>query len=98
MSKGVLPDDRLVSLDEHACNTRNETADRTQFWRVDVRSQRRGNHCRVFQPPSPVLFQSRISRSFAQAIDRAFNLPGSGFDGGKAVGDRQTEIIVTVVC
>jgi hypothetical protein len=42
------------------------------------------------------LFQRSVARPLADAVDASLNLPGAGFDGGQAVGDRQAQVVVAV--
>ena len=41
-------------------------------------------------------FERAVARPFAEAVDRAFDLPGPGLDGRQAVGHGQAEIVVAV--
>src|SRR5579863_5856575 len=42
------------------------------------------------------LFERSVSGTFADAVDGALDLAGSGGDGGHSVGDGHTEIVVAV--
>ena len=37
-----------------------------------------------------------VAGPLADAVDRAFDLPGAFLDGGQAVGDGQAEVVVAV--
>ncbi len=42
------------------------------------------------------LFEGGVSGPLADAVDRAFDLPGAGLDGGQTVGDGQAQVVVAV--
>ena len=42
------------------------------------------------------LFQRAIARALADAVDRAFDLPGAAANRGQAVGDRHAEIVMAM--
>ena len=42
------------------------------------------------------LFQRAVAGPFADAVDRALDLPGAGLDGGQAVGHGQAQVVVAV--
>ena len=42
------------------------------------------------------LFERRVARALADAVDRALDLPHAGADRGQRVGDGEAEIVVAV--
>src|SRR4029077_2413639 len=92
--KGVLADDRLVTLDDHPGDARNEPADAAQFLGVDA-----GRQLVIVLPRAEghdQLFERGGAGPFAQAVDRALDLPRTRFERRQAVGYRQTEVVVAV--
>lgn len=90
----VLPDDRLVPLHLHAGDLGNQLAGREQLGRVDlgiavvvVGTGLEGHDD---------FFEGCIAGSFAETIDRAFDLSRAGFDRRQAVGDGEAQVIMTV--
>src|SRR5262249_43041465 len=92
--KRVAPDYRLVWLNVHTGDLRQQLATPIQLRRSNRRVER--HHT----PPTPqrhnYLFQGGVSRPLPNSIYRALNLPGSGFQSRDRVRHRKPQIVVTV--
>ncbi len=94
MSERVLSHNGLVSLHLHPGDRRHQVTGRIQPIGIHIRltavivGPRFDRH--------HDLFQRGVARTFAQSVDRAFNLTSSGFDRRQTVGHGQSQIVVTV--
>ena len=94
VGKRVAADDRLVALHLHAGDVRDQPAGRHQPLRVDARVGvviilPRAHRHHDF-------FERAVAGPFADAVDRALDLPRAVFDAGQAVGHGQAQIVVAM--
>ena len=90
----VAADDRLVPLDGQPGDRRDHPADRIEPLGLDA-----GGQAVVVEPRlqgHDDLFERGVAGTFADAVDRAFDLPGADLAGGQAVGHRQAEVVMAV--
>ena len=92
--EGILTDDGLVSWRVHTCNARDETRCRIQAGRINS-----GFDVEKLSPGldrHDDLFKAAVACTFADTVDRAFNLPRARVNGGQAISDGHAQIIVAV--
>ena len=94
MGKGVCPDNRLVGLNHHAGDLRNQTAGSINVSGDDLRMKT--EQILPCAEGHDHLFEGGIPRPFTDSIDCALHLPGAILDGGEGVCNRQAEIIMAV--
>ncbi|EEF93541.1 hypothetical protein CATMIT_01827, partial [Catenibacterium mitsuokai DSM 15897] len=90
----VLPDHRLVALDHHAGDAREQARGRHQPAGVDagagvVVSVAHAQRHHQF-------FQRAVAGALADAVDGALDLARAAFDRGQAVGHGQAQVVVAV--
>ncbi|MEY2727219.1 MAG: hypothetical protein RLZZ458_3086 [Planctomycetota bacterium] len=94
VSKRVLANDGLVALDFHAGDGGDEVAGGIEFLGDDsganfvVVSACANGH--------DDFFECSVAGAFTESVDCAFDLPGTGFDCGEAIGDGKSEVVVAV--
>ena len=94
MGEGVAAHDRLVALDGQPGDRREHPADRVEPLGLDA-----GRQAVVVEPGlqgHDDLFERGVAGAFADAVDRALDLPGAGLAAGQAVGDGQAQVVVAV--
>src|SRR5215467_12797407 len=94
MCERVPAHNRFVWLDTKTNNAGKHLTGRINLARLD--SSLEGETIRAHVDGHDDFFQRSVAGPLANAIDRAFNLPGAGIDRGQAVGDRQSEVVVTM--
>ena len=72
--EGIATDDRFVWLHVKADDAREQLARRIKLGCVDAGGKRQA--IGTYMQRHHDLFQRRISRAFADAVNRAFDLPG----------------------
>ena len=94
MRERVRADDRLVRLHRESGDAGHELRRRDDLGRVDPRRARED----VLARPDghDDLFERRVARTLAQAVDRALDLPRAVHHRRKRVSDRHAQVIVTV--
>src|ERR1041384_7991797 len=94
MRERVAARDRFVWLHFEADDARQQLARRIKLMRLDARLEREtiGAHVQRHHD----LFERRVARAFADAVDRALDLSRPRFNGGQTVCHRETEIVMTV--
>lgn len=95
MGKGILAYDGFISLDLHSCDGGDEVAGGIEFLSDDT-----GANFVVIAASAEChddFFEGGISGTLPEAVDGAFDLASTGFDGREAVGDSESEVIVAVV-
>ena len=94
VGEGIAADDRLVALDGQAGDRREHPADRVEPLGLDL-----GRQAVVVEPGLQChddLFERGVAGALADAVDRAFDLPGAGLAAGQAVGDGHAEVVVAM--
>ena len=94
MGKGVFADDRFVKLYREAGNRGDAARDVHDLGRIDASGE--GHNVVADLHRHHDLFQRRIARAFAQAVDGALNLPRAAFDSRQRVGRRHAQIIMAM--
>ena len=94
MREGVAAHDRLVGLHVFTGQLAQQLAGREQLLRVDADLD--GTRSGRTRADHDDLFERRVARALADAVDRAFDLPYAGRDRGERVGDRQAEVVMTM--
>ena len=94
VSECVLTHDRFVRLNRDSENRTYHTTGVANFLRIYV--------CTDLVVIGPSFdshnhfFESCVTRTLAESVDTAFNLPSTVFDCSKRVGRRHAQIVVTV--
>ena len=94
--EGVGAHDRLVRLDREAgqvADTRREAGVICSVWTPAARS---GNCAGARPQGHDDLFEARVARALAEAVDRDLDLAGAGLDRGQRVGRREAQVVVAV--
>ena len=94
VGEGVLADDRLVVLDREGGDRRDQLRGAHQQRRVDIGVV--GQHVAAGLDRHDDLFERRIARPLAEAVDGAFDLAGAADHAGERVGDRHAEIVMAM--
>ena len=94
MREGVAADDRLVELHRERRHRRHDLRRAVEHRRhdtgairQDVRARRNGHHH---------LFERRVARPLADAVDGAFDLPRAAAHPGERIRHRQAEVVVAM--
>ncbi len=94
MSEGVRANNGLVGLDDKAGNGRHQTRRVHDLGAVNARGEGEGIVTGVDRHDD--FFEGGITCTFAQTIDRTFDLTGTGIHRRDRVGNRHPQIIVAV--
>jgi hypothetical protein len=94
VGEGVTPNDRLVVLDRKRRHRRHQLRCPRQQLGIDAGGERQ--HVGAGAQRHDDLFQRRVAGPLADAVDGAFDLPGTGGDAGQRVGHRKAEIVVAM--
>ena len=94
VGEGVAADDRLVVLHRKRRHRRHQLGGAGQHRVVDLASVGQGVGPGAQRHHH--LFQSGVAGALAQAVHRAFDLPGAAGETGERVGHRQPEVVVAV--
>ncbi len=94
MGECVPADDRFIRLHAKANDRRQQLARRIKLRRVDIVVIRQfigtDGHCH------DQLFERCVTRTFADSVDRTFDLRRASLDSGETVRDRQAKIVVAM--
>ena len=94
MREGILANDRLVVLHREIRRGRHDLAGTRQMRRLDIGVE--GHGIAAGAQRHHDFLQRRIAGAFAQAIDRAFDLPRTASHTGQRIGDGHAQIVMTV--
>src|ERR1700687_4817434 len=92
--EGVVADDRFVCRHRESGDLREQAAGRIYLFGDQVGAQTEEVGARADRHRD--FFHRRVAGTFADAVDRAFDLARAVAHGGKGVGYRHAEIVVTV--
>ena len=90
----VPPHDRLVWLGEHADHVRQELAGPEQLLRIHAAVE--PHRVRPNAPRDHDLLERGVAGPLPDAVDRAFDLAGPGFDRCERVGDGEPQVVVAM--
>mmetsp|Transcript_50483 Transcript_50483/g.68642 ORF Transcript_50483/g.68642 Transcript_50483/m.68642 type:complete len:201 (+) Transcript_50483:1318-1920(+) len=104
MSEGVHAHDGLMGLADHPCVVRHHLARGGDVDWVNGRVQGTSPHAPLASELFPAfqgeshddLLERRVPRAFADAVYRAFNLPGAIESTGEGIGCGETKVVLTV--
>src|SRR5215813_10858415 len=94
MRKSIAADDCFIRLHVKPDNAREQLARRIKLSGPDARLKRQAI-CAYVQRHHD-LFERRVARALADAVDRTFDLSGPGFNRGETICDCEPEIVVAV--
>ena len=94
MGKGILADNRFVSLNRNTSHMADQPAGRIEPTRLNS-----GLQAEIIVPGSQChhnFFQRPVTRTLPNSVNRAFNLPSTLLHSGQTVGHSQAQIVMTV--
>ncbi|MPL94951.1 hypothetical protein SDC9_41114 [bioreactor metagenome] len=94
VQEGVLADDRLVELHREARDLADAAAEVHDLRGVDAGGV--GHQIATHLHRHHHLFECGVAGAFAQAVDRAFDLPRARGNGGERVRRRHAEVVVAM--
>ena len=94
VGKGIGADNRFVGLHMHACTTRDQLAGAHDLSGIDAGLHAVERSARVHRHHD--FLKSGVAGSLSNAIDRNFDLPGTGSNACQAVGSGKPQVIVAV--